>query len=56
MSNDATRDEQTETDADQTDGGPTALGQEDDLGDVPAAAGGQDTSEPAQGEGEQSSY
>lgn len=50
------RDEQTETDVDETAGGPTALGQEDDLGDVPAAAGGQDTSEPAQGEGEQSSY
>ncbi|WP_156188105.1 hypothetical protein [Arsenicicoccus sp. oral taxon 190] len=56
MSNDATREDRPETDVEGTDGQPTALGQETDLDDVPAAAGGQDTSEPAQGEGEQSSY
>lgn len=50
MSNDA---QTTRPDDEQA---PTALGDADSLQDVPAAAGGQDDSEPAQGEGETSSF
>ncbi|WP_409484284.1 hypothetical protein [Arsenicicoccus dermatophilus] len=54
MSNDAPlTDEALEP---RDDDAPKATDHADDLSDLPAAAGGQDQGEPAQGEGEHSSY